>query len=172
MRGGGVSAVSDAPITVTLGTEELRFAAMIGIARQIENVIKGRLDAHGADKDRGWQIHIEGAAGEAAFAKWADRYWSGNLGDLRAHDVGRVEVRTAARPDSHLLLHPSDPDDARFVLVTGRAPTYALRGWIWGRDGKQQPFWRDPVGGRPAFFVPQSALRPMVRRASDMGEAA
>lgn len=36
--------------------------------------------------------------------------------------------------------------------------TYRVTGWIEGRAGKQAPYWRDPVGGRPAFFVPQAAL--------------
>ena len=26
-----------------------------------------------------------------------------------------------------------------------------------GGDGKQREYWKDPAGGRPAYFVPQSA---------------
>jgi hypothetical protein len=46
-------------------------------------------------------------------------------------------------------------------LVTGLAPVFILRGWIWGREGKRDEWWTDPACGRPAFFVPQNALRPM-----------
>lgn len=154
---------------VTLSPDEMRFATQVACARQIENLHKERPDAHGAVADRGWQVHIEGALGEMAFAKWRNRFWSGSLGDLRAADVGPVQIRTTVKHTNCLLLHKEDPDDAPFVLVTGAGPTFVLRGWIYGREGKRPEFWRDPVGGRPAFFVPQRALRPMARGQSDQG---
>ena len=154
--------MSDAP-EVILTPGEMHVAATIGCLRQIENLGKRRSDAHGAPRDGGWQIHIEGAAGEAAVAKWLGRYWNGALGDLDADDVGTVQVRTTSRTDGCLILHDSDPDSRPFVLVTGVAPSFVLRGWIWARDGKRKEHWRDPVGGRGAYFVPQSALRPMRR---------
>jgi hypothetical protein len=146
---------------VILTDSEMHIAATVGALRQIENIFKGRQHAYAGPRDASWQMHIEGAAGEQAFAKWSGRYWNGNLGDLDADDVGHVQVRTTGRPDGRLILHPLDPDDRPFVLVTGISPRFVLRGWIRGSDGKQQQWWRDPVGGRPAYFVPQSALRPM-----------
>lgn len=148
---------------IVLSPVEMEIAAHVGARRQLENLIKHRQDAHGAPRDGGWSLHIEGAAGEMAVAKWANRHWNGNLGDLDADDVGRLQVRTRSRHDYELILHPSDPDDRAFILVTGLAPCFVLRGWIWARDGKRQEWWRDPAGGRPAFFVPQSVLRPMVK---------
>jgi hypothetical protein len=154
-------------ITVSLTAAELHQAAMIAVQRQIENLFAGRRDAHGASRDVGWSLHIEGAAGEMAFAKWAGLYWSGNIGNLSADDVGATQVRTRSRHDYDLILHPSDPDNRVFVLVTGTAPEFRLVGWIWGGEGKRPEFWSDPARGRPAFFVPQSALHPMpMRRAS------
>jgi hypothetical protein len=96
-----------------------------------------------------------------AFAKWAGMYWAGNLGNLGADDVGAVQVRTRSRHDYDLILHPSDPDERAFVLVTGVAPEFHIVGWIWGREGKRPEYWDDPARGRPAFFVPQRALYPM-----------
>lgn len=110
---------------VKLTTGEMHIAATVGYLRQIENLMKCRRDAHGAEPDKGWSIHIEGAAGEMAFAKWAGKYWSGNLGDLKADDVGRFQVRTRAKHDWRLILHPSDPDDRIFIAVTGLAPSSA-----------------------------------------------
>ena len=52
-------------------------------------------------------------------------------------------------------------------LASGTAPTFKLRGWIRARDGKPPEFWRDPTQGRPAFFVPAAALRPMRRAAGN-----
>lgn len=153
-------------ITIGLTSGELQIAAAVGVLRQLENLGKQRPDAYGAPIDEGWQIHIEGAAGEQAFAKWSNRYWSGNLGNLRAADVGsKVQVRTTRHATGRLILHPDDekdPPDDVFVLLTGAAPTFCIRGWIYGRDGKTDAYWTDPTGkNRPAFFVPQSALRPM-----------
>jgi hypothetical protein len=148
-----------APLCIELTASELRQACVVACDRQIENLYKRRADAHGCPPDIGWQAHIEGAAGEMAFAKWRNRYWSGSLGDLQADDVGNVQVRTRSKHSYDLILHDDDPDDRPFVLLTGLAPRFRVRGWIWGRDGKQQQFWSDPAGGRAAYFVPATALR-------------
>jgi hypothetical protein len=152
-----------AAICVELTPVEMEIAVLVAAKRQIENLTRCRQDKHGAPRDSGWSLHIEGAAGEMAVAKWSGRYWNGNLSDLDADDVGRVQVRTRSRHDYDLIIHPADPSDRAFVLVTGLAPRFMLRGWVWGREGKVPEYWRDPAGGRPAFFVPQSALRPMTK---------
>lgn len=144
-----------------LTAHEIFHAALVGVTRQIDNLRNHRLDRYGASTEEGWRLHIEGACGELAVARYFDRYWSGNLGNLQAPDVGAFQVRTRPRPDGNLILHPSDADDEEFVLVTGTAPRFELRGWIRGAEGKRQEFWKDPAGGRPAFFVPASALHPM-----------
>jgi hypothetical protein len=103
-------------------------------------------------------LDIEGAAGEMAVAKLANIYWNGNMGNLKAADVGRLQVRTRSRDYYDLILHPTDPDDSAFILVVGKAPRFRIVGWIVARDGKLQKWWKDPAGNRPAFFVPQSEL--------------
>lgn len=151
-------------IEVALTVSEMQIAATVGMMRQIENLTVGRKDAHGAEKEDGWQYHIEGAGGELAFAKWADRFWSGAIGNLKADDVGTTQVRTAMAHHKRLILHRTDPDGRKFVFVTGVMPRFMIRGWTWARDGKQERFWSDPKGGRPAFFVPTNLLRPMPER--------
>lgn len=150
-------------LTITLTTAETYHAAMIGITRQVTNLRDCRTDAYGAEKDVGWQLHCEGACGEQAFAKFFGLYWSGAIGDLKADDVGYFQVRTNSRNNGDLILHYNDPDDRIFVLLTGLAPTYTVRGWLWGAEGKDDRWWREsaPGKGRAAFFVPQSALKPM-----------
>lgn len=138
---------------------EMLLAAQAGVMRQVQNIRDGRKHAHGANDASGWQMHIEGAMGEAALAKFLGAYWGGK-GQLRAPDVGDVDVRTAAGPNHCLILHESDPDERRFYLLTGGNGRYQVRGSILGRDGKRPEHWKDPVGGRAAYFVPQSALEP------------
>jgi hypothetical protein len=148
-------------VRIELTPDEFLTAAIVGVRRQVMNLRDGRKDAHGANPADGWTLHVEGACGEAAVAKLLNLWWSGNLGRLRAADVGRLQVRTAWRANSSLIIHESDPDDDCFVLVTGRAPAFTVIGWIHGRDAKQPEWWGDPAGGRAAYFVPANVLAPI-----------
>ena len=146
--------------SVELTAREMIQGAFVGLMRQVENLRRGRQDAHGANSVNGWQLHIEGALGEMAVAKVVDRYWSGAHG-FRECDVGKYEVRTRSKHHYELIVHPDDADEARFILVTGGNGYYVLRGWILGDSAKREEWWKDPAGGRAASFVPQSGLNPI-----------
>jgi hypothetical protein len=149
-------------IKVSLLPHELHIASMIAVMRQIMNLEDGRRDAYGAKNDAsGWGLHIQGACGEMAVAKTLNRYWNGALGDLKASDVGRYQVRTRTSHSYDLIVHPSDPDDSAFILVTGVPPHFQVHGWMLGWAAKLECFWNDPAGGRPAFFVPKKHLVPI-----------
>ncbi len=144
---------------VVLTSSEILQAALVGVMRQTANIRDGRSNAHGLPDGRDWQVHIEGALGECAFAKFMGLFWSGALGQLKADDVGLWQVRTNARTNGDLIIHERDANDRKFALVRGTAPHYDVVGWIFGKDGKRQEFWKDPTRkGRPAFFVPETAL--------------
>jgi len=151
--------MKNVPVSLTWG--ELGFAMWIGAVRQLQNLKAGRTDAHGRGADDGWTAHIEGAAGEMALAKAMGVYWSGALGNLKADDVGPLQVRTRSSHSYDLIVHKTDPDDRAFVLLTGRAPHFIARGWIRGDDAKREEWWADPAKGRPAYFVPQAELHPI-----------
>ena len=149
---------------VTLDRAEFVYAACRGVERQVDNVLAGRHDRYGGQQVEPYRAHVEGACGEYAVALYMGQPWDGALGNLRAADVGpTVQVRAGLEDHYRLILHPSDPDDHAFILVTGRAPRLTIRGWLLGREGKQQCWWQDPKGSRPAYFVPQSALQPISR---------
>jgi hypothetical protein len=146
---------------VRLSRAEMTVGAMTGVLRQIDNAMLQRKGRNGEAGQHDWQLHIEGALGEQALAKWIGTFWSGEVGNLSAADIGaKIEARTTSRLDGSLILHEWDRDDAFFFLLTGQHGTYRIAGWIEGRAGKQAAFWRDPVGGRAAYFVPQAALHP------------
>lgn len=147
------------PLAVTLSASEYLFAAQAGFLRQASNVCKGRVDAHGY-QGSGYDIHVLGAVGEFVVARALGLFWAGP-GTLRASDVGRLQVRTRSRSHYELIVHQSDDAGAAFVLVTGAALSYQVHGWCYGLEAQQRHYWRDPAGGRPAFFVPQSDLRPL-----------
>jgi hypothetical protein len=145
---------------VKLTYPEVMSAALVGVMRQVKNLRVGRKDRYGCDPEDGWTFHIEGACGEMAVAKATRLYWSGAIDRLRADDVGQFQVRTCSRHSYRLLLHPDDPNDRAFVHVTGLAPNFWIRGWIYARD-KQEDWWEDPSGkNRHAYFVPTEELRP------------
>ena len=144
-------------VQLTMG--ELFGAACIGVRRQCQAVYRQARTTYGSKPNEAWQCQIEGACGEMAVAKHLGRFWSGNLGDLDAADVGHLQVRTTSHDAGCLIVHPEDADDGVFILVTGLAPHFVLRGWMLGRDAKKDAFWKD--GPRPAYFVPQGLLLPI-----------
>lgn len=143
--------------TVILDEGELYQGASVGITRQIQNLGKDRKPAYGAGTENDWQLHIEGALAEMAFAKHLGLFWSG-ANTFRADDVKSWMVRSTASHSNRLIVHEQDLDTKKFVLVTGCNGRYCIQGWIRGSDAKKKEWWQDPQGNRPAFFVPQAAL--------------
>jgi hypothetical protein len=147
---------------VTLNAAEMRQGLLCGGERQIANLMQGRQDRYGADPASGWNLHITGALAEVAAAKYLGRHWEGMgaLDNFKASDVKGVEVRWSGVP--YLILHERDKDDLPYLLVTGLGPSFTLRGWKLGADGKDQRYWGDPYKkNRPAFFIPVSELDSM-----------
>lgn len=141
-----------------LNWHELLQAAIVGSQRNVEALRHARPTTHGFS-GAAWTIHIEGAAAEMAYAKARDVFWLSVVDDFHAlpGDVGRTQVRSTDRANGCLLLHHEDPDNAAFVLAVGRAPEFDFVGWGIAGDLKRPEFWREDTG-RPAFFVPQTAL--------------
>lgn len=144
-------------IQVTLNWYEAAMASDIGRMRHLSSIKSGLSDAHGFSGD-GWSEHIEGACGELSLAKHLGVYWDGSVNTFKKPDLPGIQVRTRSRDDYDLIVRKGDRDDEIFVLVTGRCPTYTIRGWILGGDAKLEKY-KVAHGGRPeAFFVPQDAL--------------
>lgn len=148
---------------VSLSWPEVAMACRIGVTRHIAALRRDLPDRHGIDRDDGWRAHIEGACGEMAFAKAVDRYWCGSINTFRAGgDVGDIQVRTRSRHDYELIVRASDRDGDAFVLVTGAAPNFRVRGWIRGAAAKNAQWIREHGGRAAAYFVPHAALRPVL----------
>ncbi len=146
---------------VRLEPFELALSTPVGCRRYMSALYKGLKDGHGLDPEvDGWAIHIEGAAGELAFAKATNRYWSGSVDTFkRGGDVGLFQVKTRSKHKYDLLVRPGDKDDDTFVLVTGQIPVFRVRGWCLGWEAKLAKF-SQTHGDRPAaFFVPVDQLR-------------
>tara|TARA_E500000318_G_scaffold3404_1_gene3839 strand:+ start:4581 stop:5060 length:480 start_codon:yes stop_codon:yes gene_type:complete len=153
--------VSD--IIVELTPFEMCQAGQAGVMRQVENLKLNRKPYYGAGSSNDWQLHIEGCLGEMALAKHLKLYWSGK-GKFRDLDVGDFDVRTSQRDWGDLILHDKDDDEKIFWSVAGKNGKYRINGWIKAKDGKKKEFWKDPAGGRPAYFVPRTALKSPIEK--------
>ena len=146
-------------MTIVLSKAEVATAAIVGMRRHIEALWANRKDQHGFDGEDGWTKHIEGACGECAVAKHLGRYWNFSCNTFKAGgDVGKLQVRTRSEPHWDLIVRPDDSGDDIFVLVTGKAPTFEIRGWMRGRDAKQSKWWTTPNSRPKQWFVPQAEL--------------
>lgn len=146
---------------VTLNRDEMTLAAIVGVLRRVQNLfLQGgpRLPYGRPELDQ-WGVDVQGAAGEMAFAKGFNLFWSGALGRWGVADVDRFQVRTTVH--QCLVLHDEDTDDQVFVLVRGAPPRYELVGWTLAGDGKANREKEDRGSGRPCYYVPPRDLRPM-----------
>jgi len=147
-------------VPVTLTKREMAMGAECGVMRNIAAMTDNRRDAHGlTDEEGGWNFHIEGACGEIASAKVMGRFWSPTVNTFDAADIGEhIQVRTRSRHDFELYVRPTDNPGHLFVLVTGKAPNFIVRGYLHGAAARCDD-WLAAHGGRPpAWFVPHVAL--------------
>lgn len=152
--------------TIKLTPEELALGAMSAVMRHIRALKEGRTGVNQQPAHLQWQVKIEGALAELAVAKARGLYWSG-ASYRGASDAVGIEVRMTRYDNGCLFLHEHDAADAKYILAVGLNGVYRVPGWIWGRDGKQEQYWRKVSEERdPAFFVPQTSLRPL----SELGD--
>lgn len=151
---------------VTLTWSELMIAHQIAGMIRISAMKASRNQRY--NRDNGLAViegtEVNAVRAEMAVAKAYNMYWMGGVGNVGSVDVGGIiEVRSVSQANHNLILHPDDKDKFPYVLVDlSDCPNVNLIGWIWGSDGKQDKYWKDPSGkNRPAFFVPQADLNPM-----------
>ena len=148
-------------IYVELTAYEMFQAAAYGVMRSIEDIKLNRPNRFGAKPEEGWQISVEGTMGECVVAKAFDIYWNGNLGDLKAPDVGDLHVRTTPYKTGRLILHKPKKDNPNdyYILVTGINGKYYVRGGLMAFEGQFPQYWTQPNRKKsPAYFVPQDRL--------------
>lgn len=144
---------------VILTQAEIEIAAAVGRLRRVESIRQGLIPAHGFDGHGYWDIDIEGAGAELAYAKSRGRYWGGCVNTFKGADVGtNVQIRSTKRKDGCLIVRDDDPEDHYFVLVTGEIPKFRVVGWMLGEDAKQERWAKEPNGRERAYFVPQGEL--------------
>ena len=157
-------------IHLKLHDYESALAVALGHARRGSAVDGGRPGRYGYDEDDPLRTDINAAGGELAAMVVYGLPWSGcyyRTLSPKPADLGTgTEVRTCRVHPSRtvetmrLILHDEDRDDWRAVLVVGDLPDYWVIGDVNIGWAKQKQWWVDPVGGRGAYFVPQSEICP------------
>lgn len=147
-------------IEITLSPAELACARTVAALRHYSAQLRGSRDAHGLERQTSDDAHYAGVCAEMAAAKALGLYWPASVNSYKAPDLmPDWQVRGRSRHDYELIVRRDDPDEHRYVLVTGLAPKLVVRGWLWGREAKREE-WLRTHGGRPAaYFVPTDVLR-------------
>lgn len=148
---------------VTLSVDEIAMGAALGCHRVTEAIKLNRQNSHGF-KENGWTENIEGYLAEMVVAKALGNYYSAGEGKgFKGADVGdTIQVRWAKSSTHRLIVREADSSAYTYVLVTGHAPHYNIRGFISGSNAKHPVYFEGVNNDRPpAYWIPQKNLTPI-----------
>jgi hypothetical protein len=137
--------------------------AAMATHKVIDSIRLHRQNNHGF-KENGWTENIEGYLGEMVVAKALGIYYSAGDGKgFKGADVGdTIQVRWARQSNYRLIVREADSSAYNYVLVTGHAPDYNIRGFISGTNAKHPVYFEKIDNDRPpAYFIPQQNLSPI-----------
>jgi hypothetical protein len=154
------------PISFVFTPEERQAAMDEGMRRQAVNEAKGLRGRNGGASFGGkaLDIHLLGAAGEMAVASYLGmkhELYKETEAKRGSDDLPGIDVKTRSKSRYDLIVQKNEDPSKKFVLVTIENQQTLLHGWCYGHEGMDAQYWADPARGRPAYFVPQSALHPM-----------
>jgi len=136
--------------------------------RQSINEKKGLKGRNGGPEngEKALFFHKLGAAGELAVADYLGlREFLYQETEAKRGSVDlppNIDVKTRSRHDYDLICQLDEKPGKILVLVTIQNKITLLHGWIKSEDAMQEQWKKDPAHGRPAYFVPQFALLPLI----------
>ena len=154
------------PISFVFTPEEKQAAMEEGMRRQAVNEAKRLRGRNGGASfgSRALDIHLLGAAGEMAVASYLGmkhELYKETEAKRGSDDLPGIDVKTRSKANYDLIVQKNEDPKKKFVLVTIENQQTLLHGWCYGHEAVDARYWADPARGRPAYFVPQSALHPM-----------
>lgn len=160
--------MASSPLVFVFSEEDKRLVRAEAARRQGINEkkrLKGR-NGGPASGDKALFFHKLGAAGELAVADYLGlRSFLYQETEAKRGSVDlppNIDIKTRSRHDYDLICQLDEKPGKILVLVTIQNKTTLLHGWIRSEDAMQRQWKKDPARGRPAYFVPQSALFPLV----------
>jgi hypothetical protein len=76
-------------------------------------------------------------------------------------DLPGIDIKTRSKHCYDLIVQKNEDPRKKFVLVTIEKQKTLIHGWCYGEEAMQEQYWADPARGRPAYFVPKEALKPI-----------
>jgi hypothetical protein len=114
---------------------------------------------------RALEMHILGAKGELAVAQYLGLepcVFQDLVPSRGSYDIPpNIDVKTRSQHWMDLVVQIDDSSNKVFVHATCVDSNVQMHGWAYGYEIMQPKYKKDPARGRPAYFVPFSALRPM-----------
>lgn len=158
--------MAPSPILFTFTDEERRLAMEEGHRRQAVNEAKGLRGRNRGPRfgDKALHVHLLGAAGEMAVASYLGlkhELYKETEAKRGSDDLPGIDVKTRSKKHYDLIVQKNESPSKKFVLVTIENQETLLHGWCYGEEAMMDEYWADPARGRPAYFVPQKALRSM-----------
>ena len=142
---------------VSLTNYEIFLAAMVGVRRKIASNDYSKSSTF-IDPQVWWGSDIESACAEMAVAKALKIYWDGSVNTYSAPDVGVFQVRHTPILTGKLIVRPKDSDSETFIFIVGSSPDFEIKGYMTGKEAKQDKYLADPHGKAPCWMVPQEEL--------------
>lgn len=154
------------PIPFTFTDEERQAAMEEGERRQRVNEEKGLRGRNNGPRfgRKALDVHLLGAAGEMAVASFLGlkhELYKETEAKRGSYDLPGIDVKTRSKHGYDLIVQSKEDPSKIYVLVTIEKGTTLIHGWCRGEEAMKPEHWADYAGGRPAYFVPQSQLRPM-----------
>lgn len=155
------------PLPVELSPKQRALAIAEAERRQLENEKKGLLGRNGgpAAGARALEMHRIGCLGEMAAAVALDfegEVFRDKVVVKDGADLPQdIEVKTRSRHYYDLIVQKNERPDKNMVLVTVEGGQILIHGWCVAGDVMEKRFLKDPAGGREAYFVPKSQLKPL-----------
>lgn len=146
---------------VTLTPIEIEFSTYVGYLLALYGAFHGKFDKYPDPKQSKFDTYIQGMLGEQAYCKSRNLFWEMRMHSYKKADVGnKTQIKTNPYPDGDLIVRDEDIDDHFCVLVTGKMPTYTLRGWMLAETAKKlKQYYKKPNSMPNAYFIPQYLLK-------------
>ena len=160
--------MANSPLVFEFSDEDKELVRTEAMRRQRINEKKGLKGRNGGppDGDKALFFHKLGAAGELAVADYLQlrEFLYQETEAIRgSFDLPpNIDVKTRSKSHYDLICQLDEKPGKTLVLVTIQNKITLLHGWIKSEDAMHEQWKKDPAHGRPAYFVPQSALLPLI----------
>jgi hypothetical protein len=144
---------------ITLSKVEIEIARLIGTYRSNESLKEGLLNR----RESGLAFDIQNIAAKIVYAKYRDLYFDPSIDNFHGPDFkSNVKIRHTVYDTGKLIIRPQDDLNYYYVLITGKLPTFKIRGFIYGADAVRSEWHQDPQNKEgikgECWMVSQEAL--------------